>query len=120
MTLSGLLLRFRTTRYILVNVLYEPGITYAQMMSSPEWHQAVKNAVAAADDGIDDYDEFVAAFRLLLPLIGKMPVRMAAEVQLHLERHVEARKQTHFWFKIERSENAAALFRDCYKYMDAT
>jgi hypothetical protein len=120
-------------RFILINVLYDSGVTYRTMLGSPEFAAAVEEAKQANltvdEDGkprsVADsffavsFDAAAEWLRAMLPTIGDTPVQMIAEVQLHLDYYVDIRKQTHLWFKVERSPDLPTLRVDCAKHVEA-
>ena len=68
----------------------------------------------------DDVRTGAAMLAAWLPDIGDQQVVLVAELQLQLllSFFLEAKKQTHLWYKVSRCDDAAALRHDCVSYMD--
>lgn len=66
----------------------------------------------------DDVRTGAAMLAAWLPDIGDQQVVLVAELQLLLSFFLEAKKQTHLWYKVSRCDDAAALRHDCVSYMD--
>ena len=107
-----------------MNVLYKSDFTYAQMLASPRFDDAVARAVLA-EETASSRGAYLAAAEVLKRMVAKdtalagRNVDMVAEVQLHLARYVQARKITHLYFKVERSPEWQRFVDDCKQYEDA-
>ena len=101
-------------RFILINVLWKPQVTFGEWIGSPEYEAALEGCKEAEPDW-DVFDSADTAFRnrSLLSAIGKKDIAMVCEVQLVLSVYLEARKKTHLWFKIERAPGWVQLNLDC-------
>lgn len=53
-----------------------------------------------------------------LPGLAEKAVQIVAELQLHLDFYLEARKRTHLWYKIIRAKDMYSLKRDCMEEKD--
>jgi hypothetical protein len=105
-----------------VNVQFQTNVTYKEWVTSPEFTKNVKSAIAANTGWKDNLGDAAKVLRELVkkvPEIGSAKIELVCEVQLHLDRYVQARKKTHLWFKIQRAKDIYDLRSDCEKFVDA-
>lgn len=119
--------------FVLINVVLRltkddgSPLTFADMIEGdPEGFAAAVDRCAA---GVwkkttfypaphDDVRTGAAMLASWLPEIGDQQIVLVAELQLLLSFFLEAKKQTHLWYKVSRCDDAAALRHDCVSYID--
>jgi hypothetical protein len=92
-------------------------LTFGDMVRDTQGFQAaVDSAIAANNPNHAAFFAGVAGLFKSLPGLAAQRVVIVAEIQLHLDFYVRARKQTHLWFKILRAETLKHLRDDCAAY----
>eukprot|EP00040_Diaphanoeca_grandis_P013619 m.68881 g.68881 ORF g.68881 m.68881 type:complete len:684 (-) comp24013_c0_seq1:62-2113(-) len=121
---------------VLINVVLElqnettgQPLTYGDL-ASPQHRASLNEAVnelksAEPDQGHVTLRNFDTACELLMsisamPEIASEPIKLIAEIQLYLQFYLDARKETHLYFKILRAQYLSRLKADCSQHMSAT
>lgn len=117
-------------RFILVNVELI-GPSFAEICAPGVLERALEKArvanrsIGAGGGGLPGGNMSACVInslrRLLeeMPAIGSTPVRIAVELQLHLDEYLKARRKTHLWYKVERADSMHFLVKDCGNYFHA-
>jgi len=101
-----------------------PPLTFGDMVADQAgFDQAVKEAVEANVKAVGEQEEehYHRAAELLrsLPKLAQRPIRIAAEMQLHLTYYYEMRMQSELPFRTKRASTLRALASDCAPYKNA-
>eukprot|EP00941_MAST-03F_sp_MAST-3F-sp1_P001971 g1971.t1 len=105
-------------RAVLINVVYDCGMTWGELARSDEVQKAFQPFLKKYDmrktGETVEWQCMQDAIRWMTKGKGSnQPARLCGEVQMMLRYYLNMRKKTHLYYKVMRAHNGAELHQDC-------